>query len=97
MAIVVDDNKQSTTGIIGVFVWIVLLAILGAGIYYVFFRKPELITVAPSKSFKEAQNVAKIKLDADPVVSKLNPPYFDSHVTINPAPTGGRSNPFLGF
>jgi hypothetical protein len=97
MAIVVEDNRQSSTGVLGVFIWVVLLCVVGAAVYYVFFKKPELITVAPPKNFKEAQDVAKIQLDAAPVVRKLNLPYFDSHITIPPAAPAGRSNPFLSL
>lgn len=97
MAIVMDERRTPGSGIISVFIWLILLGSVAVGVFYVFVKKPELIPITPPKGFKDAQAVSKIKLEAEPVVSKLNPPHFDSHITVPPARTSGRSNPFLGF
>lgn len=95
MAIVVEESKARGAGIISFFIWLVFLVLIGMGVYYVFVKKPDLIPVAEPKSFQDAQAISTIKLDSQAIVSKLNPPSFDSHITIMPAQTNGRQNPFL--
>ena len=96
MAIIIQEERN-TSGVMSFLAWIVILGIIGGGIYYVFFKKPDLIEVVAPGSFQSTQEISKINLDAGRVV---NDPHFQalrSHVTPRTPATPGRANPFLGF
>ena len=98
MAIIVEEeNNKSSTGVIMVASWIVTLALIGAGAYYVFFANPQIIETALPSNFKNTQDISKITLRPEEVASN---PFFKSLRTpimpaYNPAP--GKPNPFAPF
>lgn len=81
----------------GFLAWVVAIAILGTGLYYLFFKKPELIAVVAPGNFKDTQEISKINLDPGQVVGNPRFQALKPRVTPLPPPTPGRPNPFLGF
>ena len=98
MAIIVDEQQSSkSAAIIKVIVWLTLLGVITAGVYYLFFKQQALIEYAAPSNFKNVSEIAKITLNPDEVI---NDPLFLSlkqYVRFSPTTIMGRDNPFLGF
>ncbi len=95
MALVLEEKKDTTGGIVSILVWLVLLLVLASGSYYLFFKNPELVPVPPPPGFSETQAVANLTLDPEAVIRSLESRGFKTQVTVPKAETSGRSNPFL--
>lgn len=96
MAIIFEE-KTNKSSILNFLVWVAVLAIVAAGVYYVFFKKPELAEFTSSASFKNIQQLSKITINSTEL---LNNPRFNSlkkYITVSPLQTTGKTNPFLGF
>lgn len=97
MAIVVEDERRSSVNVLGLTVWIVILLIVGMGVYYLFFKRPEIIPINTPANLENAESLANIDLNpeevlGDPVFRQLRsevPPLSPQNV--------GKTNPFLGF
>jgi hypothetical protein len=98
MAIVIEEEKQSSSGAwVAVLMWVIFIVALAAGFYYVFVKKQELIPIATPAEFKDTEQISKLPLNPSKV---LQNPQFQSlkiHVNENPVGITGRANPFLGF
>lgn len=95
MALVVGEQRNSGA-LFAFLAWLLILFVVGVGGYYVFFKNPSLIEVTPPPGFQSTEQIAKIELDPQEVVSD---PAFQSlrqYVTPPSAGTVGRPNPFLG-
>ena len=98
MAIVVEEEKRKSPGIATPLGWIVVLAIIGLGSYYIFFAPAPAVIVTPPANFAVIQPIAQINFDP---ASVLNNPSFQalkSYIT-EPISTGpasvGKQNPFV--
>lgn len=96
MAIVVEEEKKQG-GWIGAIIWIVILAVAGYGVYFLFFKSPAFVDVAIPPNFKDATTLVSVELKPDEV---LNSPQFknlNQYYAPSALPAGGKQNPFLGF
>lgn len=96
MAIVVEE-KRNQGGFAAFFIWLVALGIVAASVYFIFFKNPELIEFTGSPSFKNVQQLSKISINPDQLLSNPSFQALKSYVTVNPPQHIGKSNPFLGF
>ncbi len=98
MAIVIEEGtKKNSLTIINVLLWVLFLAGLGAFGYYIFFKQPELVEVAAPASFSSTEQISKLELHPEEIISNSQFKSLKSYVTI-PAPSNiGRSNPFSQF
>lgn len=96
MAIIVEERSNAAS-ILSVFIWLLILAGIGAGIYYLFFEKPALIEVAVPAGFESAQQISQIELNPQEVISDDQFRALRQYVTVPATSTIGRQNPFLGF
>ncbi|HVN26375.1 MAG TPA: hypothetical protein VMT99_01850 [Candidatus Paceibacterota bacterium] len=97
MAIVIEEEKKHS-GLGAVIGWLIIVAILAAAIYYVFFAAPELSIIPPSGTLSIIEPITQSPPDINAI---LNNPVFK---TLVPPPTqpvatttgssGGRPNPF---
>lgn len=96
MAIVIEEEKKGGRGWFGFGVLFVVLAVLGASAYYLFFVQPELISsVVPLKN--QIDEIAKIKFDPQTVVSgKFYQGLKQVVPQISPRPAGN-ATPFGVF
>lgn len=98
MAIVVEQEKASGVGIVRIVLWVVLLGIILAAVYYVFFKKPDAIPdlITPS-GFRNTTELSKINLDPQAVLQ--NPSFQSLRSQLPPLSTSsvGRPNPFLPY
>jgi len=98
MAIVIEEEKNKS-GLITAIIWIIVLAIIVAAIYYLFFSQPQLIEVVVPTNLQNAQNISKININPDllnsnPVFNQLKPYNIQS---TSSGTNIGRSNPFLSY
>ena len=93
MAIIIEQRNKS--GIISIILWLIMIVILGAGGYYIFFTKPELLPFTPSPALESAEQLSQISLDPSLVIASSKFTALKSYVTAAPARPAGRANPFL--
>ena len=97
MAIIIEEERQSSLSLITVLIWLVILAVVGVAAYYLFFKHPETIAMSTPSNFKSAEALSKIALDPEQL---RHSPAFEAlkQYTTIPTPTKlGKQNPFLGF
>jgi len=95
MAIIVEEQKRGIS-IVTVITWLVILAVLSAAAYYIFFARPELVEVTAPSSFQNINSLSQININPDDVVQSLNQS-FKQYITPPATTTLGRSNPFSPF
>lgn len=94
MAIVVESKKDAG-GAIAFLIWFLLIIVIVAGTYYVFFKKPELISIPTPEGFEETQRISKIRLNPQEVLDNPKFKSLRSYVTLSEAVSSGKANPFL--
>ncbi|MCR4328084.1 MAG: hypothetical protein NUV53_01035 [Patescibacteria group bacterium] len=96
MAIIIEEEQQqSTISIVSIFVWVVILGVVGASVYYLFFKNPDFTLFVTPEGFKNTEALSKINLNPGQVVTS---PAFKAlrQYTALPEPLNvGRKNPFL--
>lgn len=95
MAIVIEE-EGSKINILQVVIWISVLAVIGAAVYYVFFVNPESVVTIIGPEFKNINPLGKLNINPAEVLGA--PPFntLQSYITVNePDPANfGRKNPF---
>jgi|SRR6185437_1752671 len=97
MAIIVEEEKRKSN--IGMIVgWVVILGIVGAAVYYVFFAAPELIEIPATGALSTIAPIAQVSLHPEDVINSAGFTALKPGIP-NPTSTGpsavGRTNPFI--
>lgn len=97
MAIVVEEEKKSSVNIISLLMWLMVIFAVGLSVYYLFFKRPELIPIKVPENFENAESLSNIQLNPEEVLE--NPNFKSLKTLVQPVnPQGvGKSNPLLGF
>ena len=97
MAIVIEEKKSiGSTNMVSVVVWLILLAFLCWGAYYIFFQRTDAIMPVLSSEDKINSSYAALKVDDSALLKKLSDPkIFSSHAQVSPVKPSARQNPFL--
>lgn len=98
MAIVVEQERTARFGFVKIILWLIILAVIVAAVYYLFFKRPDTIPelITPS-AFQNTSSLSKINLNPETVIQH---PVFRSlreHAPPFPTSTPGRANPFAPF
>lgn len=98
MAIIIEEEK-SRSNIVRIIGWMVILGIVIASIYYVFFAAPELVIITPSGNLNAIAPIVQGSLNPDsvlksPAFQALNAPPVPP-VSTSSFVSGGRANPFI--
>lgn len=96
MAIIVEEEPKKRQGLVGLIVWGLIFVIIAIAVYYVFFKRPDLVEVVTPSNFSNTEALSQINLAPDEVI---NSPSFQAlRPYAEPITTqgGGRTNPFLG-
>lgn len=96
MAIQIEQNQKSVSWV-KVTLGIIIVAVIFAGAYFLFFKQPELIDVVAPGQFEDLTQISEISLDADEL---LNSPKFQmlrQYSIDSSTPTPGKGNPFQPF
>ena len=94
MAIIIEE-KTNGNGIMNFIAWIGILAIIGASVYYIFFKQPEFVEFTVSASFKNIQQLSQI--NSDQLTNNQQFQSLKQYITIPSPQNVGRADPFLGF
>ena len=96
MAIIIEQEKKPVNW----FNIIVIAAVIGIiflVLYFVFFKKPELIDVVVPGNLSNINQLSQVQVDPAPVVNSLNKYFTNNYGASLEIPAPGRSNPFLPF
>jgi len=96
MAILVQENKKETNWVT-ILSTVIIILVIFAGAYFLFFKKPELIEVVAPGSLQNVSSISKLSFDPHGV---LNSPTFRllrQYGSAPAEPSPGRSNPFKPF
>ena len=97
MAIVIEEEKKSSN-ILAVFGWLVVLAMIGAAIYYVFFVEPPSAIILPSGTLQSLGSLPASGVNPQDVVNNDEFQALQQYIS-EPTSTGpvsvGRQNPFV--
>lgn len=101
MAIIVEEEKKSNPWFTG-FIVVIILAVLGAGTYYLFFKPvPGIEKVIVPSGLKTISEISKINLDVSKDVAAVTEStvYISLTKHVNDPDFGvfGRNNPFSPF
>lgn len=97
MAIIIEEEREKSFGIMTGAVWLVVFGLLAAAGYYIFFSNPGIIDTAIPQNFQPTQDISKITLNPDEI---LKNPVFQSLKPFYTTPENipaGRMNPFAPF
>ncbi len=96
MAIVVEEKKNQIPAM-NFLGWIIVLAAVAAGAYFIFFKKPELVEFNSAPSFNNLQQLSNISINPEQLIHDPQFETLKQYITLTPPQNLGRSNPFLGF
>jgi hypothetical protein len=98
MAIVIEEEK-SRVNLVNLGGWVVVLGVLGAAVYYLFFVAPEFVIVSPPADFQTITPIAQVSLHPEDVLNSASFQSLKSPSFALPDPHGpnavGRGNPFI--
>ncbi len=96
MAIIIEQDKKPVNWF-NIIVIAVVVAIMFAVVYFIFFNKPELIDVVVPGNLNNIKQLSQVQVDPTPVVNTLNKYFTNNYGASLNIPTPGRSNPFSPF
>ncbi|MDP3948483.1 MAG: hypothetical protein Q8Q17_00880 [bacterium] len=98
MAIIIEE-KTNGSGIVTFLIWLAILGIITASVYYVFFKKPELVefSASPPSAFKNIEQLSKISINSDQLINNPQFQALKQYITIPSPENVGRANPFSAF
>ncbi len=92
MAIIVEQERtNSSSSIVSALIWLVILGVLAAAAYYIFFKNPVSIDLVLPKTTTALSSIQFNQAIITRAVS------LREYQTPTPAVSTGRPNPFLGF
>lgn len=94
MAIILEHEKKQVSWIAVLTVFLAL-AVIFAGAYFLFFKRPEIIDIAIPKKFDDLNMISRISFNPDDVIQS---PAFRSlrqyEIVITQTQAPGKANPF---
>lgn len=93
MAVIIDEEKKPVNWFaIGVLAVIVI--IIFAGGYYLFFKKPELIETVAPKELDRLNSLSRVSFDPNSVLDSSAFKALRQYASPPALPAAGRDNPF---
>jgi hypothetical protein len=94
MAIFVEE-KSNSGAVINIIIWVTILAIISASVYYIFFQQPQLVEFNASSSFQNVQQLSKISINSDSLINNQVFQGLKSYISTPQPDNFGKDNPFL--
>jgi uncharacterized membrane protein YjfL (UPF0719 family) len=96
MAIIVEEEKQNSSAILYILIWGVLILAILIGVYYVFFKKPELyesaVSITNINTNIDGVINAKSRIDLNSVLQMTES--LKNYIDIPQNISTGKENPF---
>lgn len=97
MAIVIEEENRGGGHWGSLIAWLLVIAVLGVALYYIFFKKPQLVDVVTPENFQNIEQISTLtRLDQNAIVNTKEFQSLQSYANPLAPETGGRANPFLG-
>ena len=96
MAIVVEEEKRETNWV-AILTAAIVIVVLFAGSYFLFFKKPELIEIVVPKRLEDLSKISKVTFDPQLVIDAPAFKLLKQYDVPTTLPTPGRNNPFRPF
>jgi len=93
MAVIIDEEKKPVNWLMIGVVGVIVLIVFAAG-YYLFFKKPELIETVAPKELDRLNSLSQISFDPASVLNSSAFKALRQYTTPPALPTAGRDNPF---
>lgn len=93
MAIVLEEEKQPVNWI-GIVAVIIIVTLLFAGGYYVFFKDPGVIDQVAPRSLENVSQLSRTGINPSEVVALPAFKLLQDYSSPTSLPSAGRSNPF---
>lgn len=97
MAIVIEEERESgaSGGLVRTLVWVCIIGILVAAVYYIFLSRPDIVELALPRALRTTTDVSALTLQPETVI---NDPLFvelrEDYSAMPEYPSVGRTNPF---
>ena len=95
MAIVVEEEHKSHQSLTGLITGGIVFVILAVAVYYVFFKRPDLVEVVTPANFANTAVLSHINLQPDEVINSAAFQALSTQVQPVATSTGTGANPFL--
>ncbi len=97
MAIVIEEQKNKS-GVGAILIGAVAVALVGIGVYYIFWKKPNLAEVAVPPAFQNTKQLIDIGASVNPENVLQSVTQTLRRYTTSTTPQNlGRANPFISF
>lgn len=96
MAIVIEEGRRPIN-VIRLMTWLVIVGLIIAAVYYIFFKQPTLVEITAPASIRNVEDISKLTFSPDTVTGS---PLFNglTQYVTPPQPVDvGRPNPFIPF
>lgn len=94
MAIIVEEEQGNRVSIISALMWVLVLVIIIAAGYFIFFAQPQFVEIVAPQNFKGIDPLANLNLDPEGVVQSQEFQSLRQYVTPIAPGNAGKSNPF---
>lgn len=95
MAIVVEEEKNRYSRLPALVSWMVIIAIIAVAAYYIFFKRPDIISISPPAELGEIEELLEIRIAPEEVVGSPSFQALKLYVSPLVPSTPGKANPFL--
>lgn len=93
MAIQIEQQQKSVSWV-KIASAVIIVAVLFAGAYFLFFKKPELIEVVVPGQFEDLTQLSEIELNANELLESPQFQMLRQYSLDSSPPSPGKSNPF---
>jgi hypothetical protein len=97
MAVIIEEEEKKPINWTAVITIAVIVIVLFAGSYYVFFQKPELIEIVAPRELQTISAISLVEFDPATVVNSPTFKLLRQYGTPVTPPPAGRDNPFEPF
>lgn len=96
MAIMIQQDKKPVNWVNAIAI-VVFIALVFAVVYFIFFNKPQLVSVILPGDLNNIKTLSQVQIDPTPVVQTLQKYFTTNYGSSLTIPTPGRTNPFAPF
>jgi hypothetical protein len=96
MAIIIEDDKRRPS-IVPILIWLIVIGVVLAAAYYLFFNQPELIPLPTPANLENTDALANIQFDPQEIVPQIQALTTYVAEPSSTADIVGRTNPFLPY